>query len=315
VRKPIVELVVGLFMLIGIVALVILAFKISGLTSFGNSKTYTVTADFDNIGDLKPRAPVTLAGVVVGQVGKIVLDSKTFRAHVVLLIYAKNNDIPTDSSASIFTQGLLGSNYISLTPGFADTNLKNGDDIVFSAPLGNTFKIENKKTLLIGAGIGVAPLFYLNKQLKEIGAKTLFASGFLTKNDIINVVGQECPTYCHEDFQSRLGLLAQQQVFDFISTDDGSSGNKGSICDYLEKLIADFKPEKIVSCAPHPVLKIVAQTAEKHGIECEVCMEKVMACGIGVCRGCVVKIKKGNEVINKTVCKDGPVFDGKEVVW
>ncbi len=128
-RKPIVELVVGLFMLIGIVALVILAFKISGLTSFGNSKTYTVTADFDNIGDLKPRAPVTLAGVVVGQVGKIVLDSKTFRAHVVLLIYAKNNDSPTDSSASIFTQGLLGSNYISLTPGFADTNLKNGDRI------------------------------------------------------------------------------------------------------------------------------------------------------------------------------------------
>lgn len=172
------------------------------------------------------------------------------------------------------------------------TSLKHGDNIEFSAPLGNTFKIENKKTLLIGAGIGVAPLFYLNKKLKEIGAKTLLASGFLTKSDILDVF-----------------------PIDFISTDDGSNSNKGSICDYLEKLIEDFKPEKLVSCAPHPVLKIVAQMAEKHGIESKVCMEKVMACGIGICRGCVIKVKKGNEIINKTICKDGPVFDGKEVIW
>lgn len=172
------------------------------------------------------------------------------------------------------------------------TSLKHGDNIEFSAPLGNTFGIENKKTLLIGAGIGVAPLFYLNKKLKEAGAKTYFAAGFLTKSDILNIF-----------------------PIDFISTDDGSNENKGSICDYLEKLIANFKPEKIVSCAPHPVLKIVAQTAEEYGIECEVCMEKVMACGIGVCRGCVIKAKKGNEIVNKTICKDGPVFDGKEVIW
>lgn len=172
------------------------------------------------------------------------------------------------------------------------TNLKRGDSIEFSAPLGNTFKIKNKKTLLIGAGIGVAPLFYLNKKLKEVGAETYLAAGFQGVNDII-----------------------EGQKIDFISTDDGSNKNKGSICDYLEKLIFEFKPEKIVSCAPHPVLKIVAQAAEKHGIESEVCMEKVMACGIGVCRGCVIQIKQGNEIVNKTICKDGPVFDGKEVIW
>ena len=172
------------------------------------------------------------------------------------------------------------------------TSLKHGDNIEFSAPLGNTFEIKNKKTLLIGAGIGVAPLFYLNKKLKEAGAETLLSSGFLTKSDILDIF-----------------------PINFISTDDGSNENKGSICDYLEKLITDFKPEKIVSCAPHPVLKIVAQTAEKYGIKCEVCIEKVMACGIGVCRGCVIKVKKGNEIVNKTICKDGPVFDGKEVAW
>lgn len=169
-------------------------------------------------------------------------------------------------------------------------NLKTGDNIEFSAPLGNTFKTENKKTLLIGAGIGVAPLLYLDKKLKATGVKTYFAAGFLSKDDIIYEA-------------------------DFISTDDGSNGNKGSICDYLEKLITDFKPEKIVSCAPHPVLKIVAQSAKKHNLECEVAMEKVMACGIGVCRGCVIKVKQGDKIVNKTVCKDGPVFDAQEVVW
>lgn len=177
-----------------------------------------------------------------------------------------------------------GTEYIS--------ELKVGDKVEFSAPLGNTFKIENKKTLLVGAGIGVAPLIYLNKKLSEAGAKTYLAVGFLTKYDIINAFTP-----------------------DFVSTDDGSNGNKGSICDYLEKIIAEFKPEKIVSCAPHPVLKIVSETAQKHNLECEVCMEKVMACGIGVCRGCVIKVKQLDAVVNKTVCKDGPVFAGKEVIW
>lgn len=172
------------------------------------------------------------------------------------------------------------------------SELKVGANVEFSAPLGNTFKLENKKTLLIGAGIGVAPLIYLNKKLMETGTQTYIAAGFLTENDIINT------------FKS-----------DFVSTDDGSNGNKGSICDYLEKIIAEFKPEKIVSCAPHPVLRIVSEVAQKHNLECEVCMEKVMACGIGVCRGCVIKVKKDDAIINKTVCKDGPVFAGKEVVW
>lgn len=168
--------------------------------------------------------------------------------------------------------------------------LKIGDKIEFSAPLGNTFKIENKKTLLVGAGIGVAPLFYLNKKLKNVGAETFFASGFLSSADILG-------------------------EFDFVSTDDGSNSNKGSICDYLEQLIEDFRPQKIVSCAPAPVLKFISETAKKHGIECEIAMEKIMACGIGVCRGCVIKVLKDGKVQNATVCKDGPVFKGDEVVW
>lgn len=182
----------------------------------------------------------------------------------------------------LFKKRGKGTQYIS--------SLKHGDNIEFSAPLGNTFKIENKKTLLIGAGIGVAPLLYLNKKLKEIGAETYMAAGFLNKADIL----------CE---------------YNFVSTDDGSIGSKGSICDYLDLLIAGVKPQKIVSCAPHPVLKLVARAATKKGIECEVAMEKVMACGIGVCRGCVIQVEENGRIINKTICKDGPVFDASEVVW
>lgn len=172
------------------------------------------------------------------------------------------------------------------------TSLNVGNIVEFSAPLGNGFKFDNKRTLLIGAGIGVAPLFYLRKKLKQIGSQTFLAAGFLNINEVINA-----------------------SELDFFSTDDGSNLNIGSICDYLEKLIAEFKPERIVSCAPHPVLKYVAQVAKKYAIDCDVCMEKVMACGIGVCRGCVIKINESNEVVNKTVCKDGPVFSGEAVVW
>lgn len=128
-RKPVVEILVGLFMLAGAAALVFLAFQVSGLAQFRAGKYYEITAQFDNIGDLKPRAPVTIGGVRVGQVSEIVLDRNTYRATVTLDIEESTNNIPTDSTANIFTQGLLGSNYISISPGFDNTMLKNGDQI------------------------------------------------------------------------------------------------------------------------------------------------------------------------------------------
>ncbi|MDF1759538.1 MAG: outer membrane lipid asymmetry maintenance protein MlaD [Coxiellaceae bacterium] len=123
------EFIVGIFIILGVLALMALAFNVSGLVVFGNSKSYTLTAEFDNIGDLKPRAPVTIGGVKVGQVEKIQLDEQDFRAKVTLLIKDKYNVIPIDTSAGILTQGLLGSNYISLAPGFEQQVLKPGERI------------------------------------------------------------------------------------------------------------------------------------------------------------------------------------------
>lgn len=124
-----IEFIVGLFFLAGILSLVMLAFQVSGLANIMGRNGYTVTADFDNIGDLRIRAPVSIGGVRVGEVTHIQLDPITFKAVVTMHIDPNQNSIPTDSTASIFTEGLLGSNYISLTPGFANTNLKNNDKI------------------------------------------------------------------------------------------------------------------------------------------------------------------------------------------
>ncbi len=117
---------VGLFMLAAIIALLFLAFRVSGLTHMSKSDYYTVTAEFDNIGGLKVRAPVRLAGVSIGRVAKISLDPQSFRAQVTLLINKKDNNLPLDTSAGIMTEGLLGANYVSLTPGFDTQALKAG---------------------------------------------------------------------------------------------------------------------------------------------------------------------------------------------
>lgn len=123
------ELSVGIFILAGFFALLVLAFKVSGLTEMGNGSYYLLKAEFDNIGDLKVRAPVTISGVTVGRVSEIKLDEHSFRANVQLQIKKAYSDIPVDTSARILTQGLLGSNYIGLSPGFDSQFLKPGNRI------------------------------------------------------------------------------------------------------------------------------------------------------------------------------------------
>jgi phospholipid/cholesterol/gamma-HCH transport system substrate-binding protein len=124
-----VECLVGIFLLLGILGLVILAFKVSGLTSFFQAPGYQVTAEFDDIGQLKVRGPVKIGGVTVGEVSKIMLDATSYRAKVVLNINNSVKDIPADSSASILTAGLLGDNYVAITPMYSNDFLKDGSQI------------------------------------------------------------------------------------------------------------------------------------------------------------------------------------------
>lgn len=125
-HQRLVETLVGLFLLFSLMALSILAFKVSGLTNLFPAKTYSVTAEFDDIGGLKVRSPVKIGGVQIGEVASIYLDKENFKAVVKMNIYKKFSDIPDDSSAGIFTAGLLGDNYIAITPMYNATFLKDG---------------------------------------------------------------------------------------------------------------------------------------------------------------------------------------------
>lgn len=116
INKRIVETSVGFFMLAGLIACLFLAYKVSGMHQ-QTANGYYVTAEFDHIGSLKKRAPVTIAGVRVGEVNDIQLDNKTLKAKVTLKLSRDQKHIPQDASASILTEGLLGSNYIAISPG------------------------------------------------------------------------------------------------------------------------------------------------------------------------------------------------------
>jgi phospholipid/cholesterol/gamma-HCH transport system substrate-binding protein len=134
VQKKILEMSVGLFMIAGLLSLLLLALKVSGLRQGGASDYYRLTAEFENIGSLRERAPVRIAGVRIGQIEKIELQNQHFKAKVTLLINKQENNLPSDTSASILTEGLLGSNYIGLTPGYEEIVLKNGDKITDTHP-------------------------------------------------------------------------------------------------------------------------------------------------------------------------------------
>lgn len=130
------ELGTGLFVLLGIAAVFFLATQTTNLHNWWGKGggSYVVTASFSNVGSLKPGAPVTLAGVKVGKVENIKLNQKTLEAVVHMRISSQFDQIPTDSSAAIETKGLLGDQYIGLTPGGSLKSLKNGDTIHFTQP-------------------------------------------------------------------------------------------------------------------------------------------------------------------------------------
>ncbi|MCR4880358.1 MAG: hypothetical protein K6A44_00170 [bacterium] len=174
-----------------------------------------------------------------------------------------------------------GTNYIK--------NLKEGDDIDFSGPFGNGFSLTDKRSLIIGAGVGVAPVLFLKKEFDKKGVESRIIGGFLNKDAI----------------PANINL-------DMISTDDGSLGKKGSIVNFLKDEIKNYAPYRIYACGPSIVLEKICETASQYGIQTQIAMEKEMACSIGVCRGCAITLKNGK---NATVCKDGPVFSGEDIKW
>ncbi|WP_096527470.1 outer membrane lipid asymmetry maintenance protein MlaD [Candidatus Nitrosoglobus terrae] len=131
-QSPAVELTVGVFVAAGLIALFILAIKVSNLSLINKENTYSVTAKFQNIGTLKVRSAVTLSGVTVGRIASIKIDPQTYEAEVIIRINSEYDYLPDDTSASIYTAGLLGEQYVALEPGGSDTYLKEGSEITLT---------------------------------------------------------------------------------------------------------------------------------------------------------------------------------------
>ena len=128
------EITVGIFVIAGIIALFVLAMKVSNLAEFNDDTGYKVVAEFENVGGLKLRSPVTMAGVRVGRVADISLNDETYNAKVTLNLYRKFDNIPIDTAASVYTAGLLGEQYIGLEAGAEEEYLVEGSEIDLTQP-------------------------------------------------------------------------------------------------------------------------------------------------------------------------------------
>ncbi len=176
---------------------------------------------------------------------------------------------------------------------------KAGDSLRILGPLGNGFDIiPGKSAFLIGGGIGVPPMLQLAKDIN---------SGAQPQVDFQVVMGyRNSDTFLFEEFL--------EEGHAFMSTEDGSLGAKGNVLNAIEE--NNLKADVIYACGPTPMLRALTEYAQAHDMECYISMEERMACGIGACLACVCKTKdkdSHSNVNNKRICKDGPVFNAKEV--
>lgn len=183
------------------------------------------------------------------------------------------------------------------------SQLKKNERIDVLGPLGKGFSIKHevKEHLLVGGGMGIAPLLYLLQKLKLLWREKISVSlfaGFRNSQEMI--IKEEL--YKKNSFKIHL------------ATEDGSSGYKGLISDLVVDYVKNLSSNQkiaIYACGPLPMLQIVAGLSLKCGIFCQVLIEEIIGCGVGACRGCVVWGVKGY----LRVCKDGPVFNAGDIAW
>lgn len=172
--------------------------------------------------------------------------------------------------------------------------LKGGDKLNCVLPLGNTFTLPstvNQNFLLVGGGVGVAPLLFLGKVIHDMGATPTFLLGARTAKDLLEI-----------DLFERYGHV-------YVTTEDGSAGERGYVTNH--SILQNRPFHFICTCGPKPMMVAVASFAATKGIECEVSLENKMACGVGACLCCVEKTTEGNVC----VCKEGPVLNIKKLLW
>ncbi|MCL2463318.1 MAG: dihydroorotate dehydrogenase electron transfer subunit [Defluviitaleaceae bacterium] len=188
---------------------------------------------------------------------------------------------------------------------------RSGGRIRLGEPVGNGFRLPEaaqKRILLAGGGVGTPPLLFLAEKSRENRPDMVIiaAMGFRSESQVI--LEKEFAGFCD-------GVV--------ISTDDGGYGERGTAVDAVKRTGVAF--DGIYACGPKPMLRAIAAYAAERAIPCQVSMEEHMACGIGACLGCAVRVRDDTAAkagghgaeppVYKRVCKDGPVFDAREVAW
>ena len=174
----------------------------------------------------------------------------------------------------------------------SDTEINDTLNIIY--PLGNGFTMpedDNAKVVLVGGGIGIAPMYYLGKVLKEKGIEPVFVLGGRSKEDLIML----------EEFEA-VGKV-------YVTTNDGSLGEQGFVTQH--SVWKEKKFDMIYTCGPKPMMMAVANLARENDICCEVSLENLMACGLGACLCCVENTIEGHVC----VCKEGPVMNINKLLW
>lgn len=173
------------------------------------------------------------------------------------------------------------------------TSVSAGDKLNCVLPLGKGFTMPespSQRVLLVGGGVGVAPLLYMGAVIREKGIKPTFLLGARSEKDLLEI-----------ELFEKYGRVC-------VTTEDGSKGEKGFVTNHS---VLDEKFDMIATCGPKPMMMAVARYAYKAGVECEASLENMMACGLGACLCCVEKTTMGNVC----VCKEGPVLNIKKLLW
>lgn len=198
------------------------------------------------------------------------------------------NNVDRDSNEVWFLVQMVGDGTRSLAA------LKPGDTLNAMLPLGNGFTIpadSSQRMLLVGGGVGIAPLLFLGRAMVEAGMKPSFLLGARRASDLMMT-----------DLFRALGDV-------YVTTEDGSGGEKGLVTQH--SVLGNTCFDRIAVCGPGPMMKAVARYARSVGAECEVSLENVMACGVGACLCCVEDTQEGHVC----VCKEGPVFNINRLKW
>jgi len=208
------------------------------------------------------------------------------------------------------------------------SNLKPGDRVGLLGPLGNRFTLppDNGTAVLVGGGVGIPPMLYLAEKLAR-GRAVAFC-GALTRDLIPLTITGGDNSSAADDVSPSLHIeeFARHGIPSIITTDDGSYGFRGFVTQALERWLDANRAAGTViyTCGPEPMMKRVADIAAARGIDCQIAVERAMACGMGTCQSCCIRVRKpdpskpplpGSDWCYRLACTDGPVFRGAELLW